>query len=160
VKFSQIAIYMPNHDKSKEDFFKIFGLPMYTDSLKMNGLFCGLTEEDIDLKLSFNHDIMDNVEVEYITSESPYHWHAKKIAANPGKPFLSHLGIYCSEEKFGSYYSKLQLMGFKILQDSISHCHSNKRKEDGDGPSSRHYRDAIFNTEDFIGFNIKLSSKV
>lgn len=158
--FSQIAIYIPNHELYKNNFSKIFGSSMYTDVLRMKGIFNRVVSDDVDLKLSFNHSIMNGVEIEYITSKSKYHWHAAKISKNPFMPFLSHLGVYCNDGEIEVYYSKLMKLKVPILQDSISYDHSNKRTEDGDGPSSRHYRDVIFDTESLIGFNIKLSSKI
>lgn len=160
MKFSQIAIYVPDQKLYKQNFFDIFNEQMYSDHLKMDGEFLRLQRIGVDLDLSFNHSIMNNMEIEYITSKSKYHWHHEKIFLNPNLPFLSHLGIYCNKTEFEKYFSMLMTMKIELLQDSISYGHSNKRLEDGDGPSSRHYRDMIFNTELLIGFNIKLSLKI
>jgi hypothetical protein len=159
MKFTQIAIFVPVQEEFKQNFLDTFGYEMYTDTLRMIGFFNG-RGADVDLTLSFNHDVMDGVEIEYITSENANHWHREKMAIHGKQPFLSHLGIYCTKKEFDKYCKMFDEMGYEKLQDSTSYSHSNKREEDGDGPSSRSYHDVIFNTEKFIGFNIKLSSKV
>lgn len=155
MKFSQIAIYVPDQESYCDNFEQFFGNKMYTDRLKMFGIFAGRAVSDVDLELSFDHSIMDGVEVEYITSFDDCHWHSGKDLT---KPFLSHLGIYCSKEDFQKYYEFLLTMGAELLQHSTSYDHSNKRKGDKK-KSSRKYSDAIFNTEEYIGFNIKLSTE-
>lgn len=157
MKISQIAIRVHPEifDETVAHFNDLLG-PTYEDNLKMDGLMLGSPARNIDLKLAFNHTLMDNCEIEFISSESDDHWHR----IGEGDIFLSHLGIYCDSEDEFNKLSELFSNLSSSLQETISKEHSNERSGDTPGKSSRKYRDAIFNTEPLFGFNIKLSLKV
>jgi hypothetical protein len=160
MKISQIAIYVPEIDIAKSELEEIFGFEFYEDILKMTGRTSRtISKSTIDLKLAFNHSMMDGVELEYINSSSSAHWH-NSTGMNKDRPFLSHLGVYCeTEEEMNSIIAKMALAGFQILQNTKSHGHSNCRPGDVIGQSSRCYKDVIFNSLDRFGFNLKLSLK-
>ena len=161
MKISQIAIYVPKQDLVQQDMEKIFGdLGFYSDRLKMDGAMLTnnsiITVYDLPLRLLFSHQLMDGVELEYITSDSISHWHTDIIHEIGNVPFLSHLGAYVSKEEVRPFVDTMARMGIKIIQDTLSKDHSNKR-DDG---SDRRYRDIVFDSRKTIGFNIKLSVKL
>lgn len=156
MKISQIAIRVHPElfDEVIENFNNMMG-PTYEDKLKMDGFMMGVASRNIDLRLAFNHTIMDNCEIEFICSDSDSHWHSGEGQSDI---FLSHLGIYCdSEEEFDNLSETFNQLS--VLQSTISRNHSNKREGDN-VKSSRAYRDTIFDTEMIFGFNIKLSLKM
>lgn len=158
MKISQIAICVGDMDANIKNLNQAFGFDFYKDSLKMKGYFNDqLASDPVNLLLGFNHNMMDGVELEFISSDSYEHWHKKD---NRKTPFLSHLGVYCdSEDEFYKITSTMMFFGFNVLQDSTSFDHSNKRVGDGE-KSSRSYQDVIFDSEEKFGFNLKLSLKV
>ena len=159
MKISQIAIrvHPEMFDEVVANFNTTLG-PTYEDKLKMDGFMMGEAARNINLRLAFNHTIMDNCEIEFICSDSDSHWHTELGTYDI---FLSHLGIYCESEEEFDHLSKLfgDLSAMSLLQQTISKDHSNKREGDT-GKSSRAYRDAVFDTEQIFGFNIKLSLKM
>jgi hypothetical protein len=156
MKFTQLAIYVPNQSAVVDSFKDFFREDMYSDSLHMMGAMRGESVFDVPLALSFNHTIMDRVEIEYITSSSKAHWHQKKIDEIGDVPFISHLGVYCKDLKeYFEYCEKIEKAGFVCLQTTSSYRHSNKR-DDG---TERKYFDSVYDTEAAFGFNIKLSAK-
>ena len=104
------------------------------------------------LSLSFIFGLIDGLEIEYITPKSE-HWLSPR--AEELRPFISHLGAYCDIDLMNDCILEARNMEIEILQKTISHSHSNKR----DNGIEREYFDVIFNTENHIGFNIKLSAK-
>lgn len=161
IKFSQVAICVPhiaNHIDLMKNLNDCLGFDMYSDSLRMKGDINGMVA-DVDLLLSFNHDLFDNTELEYITSANMTHWHHDLARNNGYKPFLSHFGAYLDEEEFDSVVADLVERGYKMIQNTESYNHSNKRAGDED-ESSRHYNDVIFDTRLIMGFNIKLTKRV
>lgn len=154
MKFTQIAIYVPNIEIIDDSFFSVFGKKLIEDKLKMSGVMEGNEVVDLPLTLKFDFDLFDGAEIEYINSSSVEHWHSGKDLT---KPFLSHLGVYCSDREFENIrYLMTAVLKAKILQSTESEDHTNKRL---DG-TERHYQDIVFGTEGFIGFNIKITRKL
>lgn len=158
ILFQQVAICIPTlskHDKVLADVEESFGTKIYSDSLRMEGDILGNTV-DVDLKLSFDHGLFENLEVEFITSEHQSHWHKDHLNINGNRPFLSHFGSYLGSEDFDDAVEHFEERGFPMLQCTESYDHSNKR-ENG---KPRHYQDVIFNTFETYGFNVKLTRKL
>ena len=65
------------------------------------------------------------------------------------------MGAYCSVDDIIDCIEQAKKLGFETIQKTVSHSHSNERE----GGPTREYFDVIFNTEDIIGFNIKLTAK-
>lgn len=149
---------MPDHYKAIEEFGRLFGKKMYTDHLTMTGQMRRQIAIDIPLDLSFDHEMMDGVEIEYISSTSAEHWHQEIIKTNGNQPFLSHLGVYCEKDEMNSIMLIMAGLFVPILQRTLSSNHTNKRAGD-DLFSSRSYLDVIFDTRALVGFNVKLSCK-
>lgn len=151
---SQIAIRVPDQLSVQSNIQNIFGFSeFFNDKLKMDGSFLGEILEDVDLNLSFNYQVVPNFELEFITTPCEDHWH-NEIIEKSGEVFLSHLGVYCGLEFLRATTEVLESKDIKILQHSVSYDHSNKRS---DG-SVRSYEDVIFDTEDMLGFRLKLSA--
>jgi hypothetical protein len=156
MKISQVAIYVPDQSVVLRNMEQVFGpLNFYSDELEMVGNMRGLLEFIPPILLGFTHLLMDGVELEYITSSGHQHWHSVMLEESKGKPFLSHLGAYVSQEDIAIMTMKMDKLGILQLQNTYSYNHTNPR---GDG-TERHYTDVIFDTRDFLGFNLKLSAK-
>jgi hypothetical protein len=155
MKIKQIAI-ATNQIEEVEKFLElIFDCDFsMSDKFEMRGNFDGVEFEDVSTKLKFDFNILDGCdEFELIEVDRSKHWHGKIEQ----KCFISHFGVYCeSREEINNAIGKLTLLGFEIIQDSISKHHLRKNKDN----TERSYRDIVFNTSNSIGFNIKLSLKL
>ena len=154
MKIKQIAIQVPNIEKAKMLLEEIFNANFSIgDSMVMEGQFDNDTKIGIPLTLAFDYEMLSDAdELELINSPSEYHWHSQRESG-----FLSHLGVYCENGiEFDVAQDKLKALGFKEIQHSISSNHSRKNSDE----TERRYIDAIYKTEQVIGFNIKLSLKV
>jgi len=152
IKFTQIAIWVPNRHSTMgiaNDLFKQARL--LDDDLLMDGQLVGDTTNS-ELGLSYLFGLVDELEIEYIEPMGD-HWLNERIS--DGKPFISHLGSYCSIDTMNECIQESYERGIGIIQKTISHSHTNERK---DGPI-REYFDVIFDTEMMLGFNIKLTAK-
>lgn len=153
MKFTQIAIYHPRLDVAKKENEDTFIREIYKDSMLMDGMFAGKKVEGIQLNLMFLHGLFEGSEIEFISSPSEFHWHKKKIELIGNVPFLSHIGAYLGSNDFAYYSSYFKSM-FSVLQDSISHEHTRPNCE------HKSYNDLIFDSENAIGFNIKLTRRL
>ena len=153
MKIKQIAIRVPDINEAKLILAKLFNSNfLIDDNLKMDGNFGDENIAGVNLDLSFDYEVLNGAdELELIHTDSEDHWHSKL-----GRGFLSHFGVYCeSKSEFDSACSCLDGMNFKKIQDSISYDHS---RSNSDG-TERSYFDIIYNTQDKLGFNIKLTLK-
>ena len=155
-KIHQIAIFFYFGDDIKNNFREMFGRELIVDKQRISGFLNDQEKNNSPVNLYFDFELMNDVEIEFIKTW-PGHWHWNDCDKKYPLPFLSHLGTYLSDDKFDNYFIELSKK-FKILQFTKSHDHSNKRHGDGE-KSSRSYIDAIFDTKDFIGFNLKLSKR-
>jgi len=153
---NQIALRVPDQSVAMSNILNSFNVATKfdLDSLKMDGVFNGRIVKDVQLDLSFNFEIIKGFEFELITSSSNYHWHNKIIERSGSEFFLSHLGCYCSQEKMEEVHEHMINENIKLIQETVSREHSSIRS---DG-SLRCYKDLIFESEEFLGFRLKLST--
>jgi hypothetical protein len=154
LKFTQVAIYVPHQEFVVNRVKRDFKVGADTDELLMDGKMSRKQVERLPLRLDFFFSILDNFELEFISSENLQHWHYEHIKRHGNFPFLSHFGSYCTEDTFKKHYTELSIQ-YPMLQYTESYEHSSKRITG----EPRHYVDAVFDTRSMYGFNIKLTKK-
>lgn len=154
MKIEQIA-FGTTSKKAKSDLIENlskFGWKTWSnDRVEATGIIFGVEGKN-SAELSFNYDF--GLELEILTYIDGLNWHGKR---NPeGKEiFLSHLGLHVSAQELETIKLIMEFMGIGIAQEVYTDSHTNPVIK-----GKRKYHYVVFDSEEKLGFDLKLIERI
>ena len=150
-KIEQIALHVPSIDIYIKTLSKIGIGEWSRDEVTASGYVFGKEVKNSVAHLAFNYQC--GYEFELLSYQQGNNWH-KARGTDLTQPFLSHKGFHVENIEEDIQY--MEDRGIGIAQELWTEKHTNEHVTS----KNRTYHYCVFNTRDFMGFDLKLIQRI